>query len=246
MAPAAARPAAMTRGGRALRSQSPGENAEQGRGQRRRRAQDALGIVDAGRLPDVRPEERSIEVGGQVAFLAQVARAIAGNRNDRHRDPVAQQEGGGDRRVHSPARHQVEQGREKVAHGDPLQHTGDSQCPPLKPREPVEHDPEGENDGGPPEHPDHHPSPPGLGRPGLEGQRDRHPDDEQEKGEDHVGRGPAMPVGVQKRRIDGAPGAGVVHDHHPGHGETAEGIEGNEPRHPPTVHQCRPANECAP
>ena len=54
-------------------------------------------------------------------------------------------------------------------------------------------------------------------------------DDEQEEREDQVGRRAAVPVGVPERRIDRPPGAGIVDEHHPRHGEPAEHVEREKP-----------------
>jgi hypothetical protein len=57
-------------------------------------------------------------------------------------------------------------------------------------------------------------------------ERDRHgdTDDEQEEREDQIGGRPAVPLGVQKRRVDVGPAAGVVDEDHPGDGCPAKGI----------------------
>src|SRR6185437_4166772 len=57
----------------------------------------------------------------------------------------------------------------------------------------------------------------------------RNADDEQEVREDQVGGRPPVPVGVLQRRIDRAPGAGVVDEQHSGDGETAKDIEREQP-----------------
>ena len=67
---------------------------------------------------------------------------------------------------------------------------------------------------------------PGRGiQPLRQGEGDRDPDDEQEEREDQVGGGPAVPLGVLERGIDGLPGARVVHQDHPGDREAAEDVQ---------------------
>ena len=41
-------------------------------------------------------------------------------------------------------------------------------------------------------------------------ERDRDPDDEEKEWKDQIGRGPAVPLGVQQRRVDGVPVAGLL------------------------------------
>src|SRR6266850_1671175 len=69
---------------------------------------------------------------------------------------------------------------------------------------------------------------PGPLEPRTEGEGHRDADDEDEEREHHVGRGPAVPGGVAKRRIDGGPGARVVDEHHSGDREAPQRVERDE------------------
>jgi hypothetical protein len=58
-----------------------------------------------------------------------------------------------------------------------------------------------------------------------EADRHGHAADEHEEREHPVGEGPAMPLGMQQRRVDMAPIAGVVDQQHGHDREAAEGVE---------------------
>ena len=62
-----------------------------------------------------------------------------------------------------------------------------------------------------------------------EGERHRHADDEEKEGEDRVRVGPAVPLGMEKRRIDGRPAPRVVDEDHAGDGRAPEDVDRLEP-----------------
>jgi hypothetical protein len=61
-----------------------------------------------------------------------------------------------------------------------------------------------------------------------EGQRDRHPDDEQKERKNQVRRRASMPCGVTKRREDMTPTGGIIDQDHRRHGQTPKSVEGNK------------------
>ena len=63
----------------------------------------------------------------------------------------------------------------------------------------------------------------------LVAERDRDTDDEQEEREDQIGWCPAVPLGVQQRRIDRSPVARVVDDDHAGHRQAAKDVQRSQP-----------------
>jgi hypothetical protein len=81
---------------RPARSSPPaGEHSEQRGADGGHGAEDTLRVMGAAGLPDMRPKHRSIDPGGQVTCLAEIARPEAWHRNEGERRPVA---GRGDRR----------------------------------------------------------------------------------------------------------------------------------------------------
>jgi hypothetical protein len=64
--------------------------------------------------------------------------------------------------------------------------------------------------------------------PRVQRQVGRDANDEEEEGKDQIGRSPTVPGGVFERRIDRAPGAGIIHEEHAGDGQTAKHVEGEK------------------
>jgi len=64
--------------------------------------------------------------------------------------------------------------------------------------------------------------------PFAERQRDGDADDPNERRKNDVGWGPAVPVRVLQRRVHGIAGSRGVDEHHEGHCDASENIEGGE------------------
>ena len=194
------------------------------------------GSIDLGLRPEMRrAQQRAVDVGGEIPRLAEIARAVAGHRHQRHQAPVAEQQHRGGRRLTPPAGGQVDQRGGEIAERDALEHARDAQRRPVEPRKAVEHDAQREDHRRAAQHAHEHGPAHPASRAWAQGQGNRGAHDEQEEGEDEIGGRPAMPVGVAQRRIDGAPGARIVHQHHGRHRDPAQGVEREEPRHLSTV-----------
>ena len=176
-------------------------------------------------------------------------RPAPGHGEQRHREPVAEEQRRQDHHLLLERRAQGEQRAGGVGEGDALQHAGDADVEQpvhhpveqarvgdagdLSPRiegEEVEQQPEEEDEPGAAQHLVHDRAVVVAAGPTC-GEREvrRDADDEEEEGEDQVGRRPPVPGGVLERRVDVPPAAGVVDEQHRGDGHAAEDVERAEP-----------------
>ena len=179
-------------------------------------------------------EQGAVEVGTPEAFEAVGVGGVTGHGGD---DPVAEQEQGSEVKRAAHLKKVDDEGRGGIGQRDPLQYPEypqvverfTHQLPifPFYEGEPVEEQSYQEDEGAAFEDL--------ADRGGLrhffhfgqyEGDGVTH--GEEEKGKDQVGGGAAVPASVFKRREDGTPGTGVIHEDHKGHGGAAEDVEGIE------------------
>ena len=167
-------------------------------------------------------------------------RAGAGNRHERHHDPVADEQRGDDGDLLSSRRAQRKQCGGDVRDSDPLQHAREAEVlrapgnalkkgrignaghlsPPEK-RKRIEQQTDQHDQQPAADDPAHHL----LGRPLAQRQMRRDADDEQEERKDQIGRRPPVPRRVLERRIDRAPASRIVDEQHPGDGHAAKNVE---------------------
>ena len=171
-------------------------------------------------------EERSIEPGSQVAGRREVAGGAARDRHEGQQSPVAHDQ-------HACSREDDAQTDRIRPCGDRSKHEGGDEVAEGQTRQHAHHAHRCEVKGGVQRQAkanrvqqcsaagDH-----GERSSAAIRQDDRDAHDEDEEREDEVGRRPPVPVGVQERRVDVAPVAGCVHDHHGRHRHATEHVYG--------------------
>jgi hypothetical protein len=165
---------------------------------------------------------------------------VARHGNQRQRRPIGQQHQAHHEDLQPRRAGEHQQDGEQVGQADALQHAHDPERAEVQGRVvdgPLQHRGRGVEDeaqGEQHRHPADQPLVEGasvLGR-GLavarQGEGDRGADDEEEGGEDLIGRREAVPFGVAQGGVDVAPASRVVDQDHAGDGETPEAVQGGE------------------
>ena len=167
-----------------------------------------------------------VHIVRDVALHVQIAGAVAGHRHQHHDQPVRREQPDDPRDLPAQRSSQIDRRGDRIADGDPLQHPQKPQGVQVEFRKTVEEQPERIQDRRPPQDLEEELR---TGRARChtlrQRQRHRHPDDPQKRRKDHIGDGPAVPLGMVQRTIRVAPVAGRVHDHHQGDGRAAKGVE---------------------
>ena len=213
------------------------QQADQRRSQCWDCAKQALGI--AGAFVQMRcGEDLPVEPRDQVAVVVEQGnvasgKAVAGDGNKAHQQPIADQRGDEQRHLVFPTRtYQIERRDDEVADGDSRQHSVKAHGVQIEEREAVDHQPE--------QIEDDRPARPCAGRStafdapcamracGREDRRDANQKEEGRK--DQVGGREAVPGGVLHRPVCLLAVAIVVDHDHEADGEPAQHIERNHPR----------------
>ncbi len=216
------------------------QHAEEGGAEGGQVAEQAFGIA-GGFVQHAWGEDVAVDEGYEVLILVEEGdvadgEAGAGDGDPAHQDPVGDQGDYDDGEFGLPAAvPEVEEAGDEVADRDALQDAVDAPARWVDVREGLEEaaeivndDAEGEEGGGAADGlPGELGAGDAAGKAGFEGEDDRGSDDKEESGEDEVGGGEAVPVGVL-HEPPGVVGAIVVDHDHEGDGEAAEDVEGDE------------------
>ena len=185
-------------------------------------------------LPGVLAQDLAIDVRREVSLEVVMACPVAGHRDERHQAPVGEQENDDSGQGAALSAEKEHEGRNQEAHRDALEDARDAHVRAVEKRDrkSVDAEADREDDGGAAQRVENEPAPAGgFCRAAAEGKRHRHADDEEKERKDRVRVGPAVPLGVQERRVGVVPGAGVVDDDHAGDRQAAEDVESKKTFH---------------
>ncbi len=177
-------------------------------------------------------QERPVHPRRQAALHRQVAWGKTRRRNSLHDDPVKQQQGHRDNRLRTQPRLEVDDRCEEITERDPLQHAGDTQlrqCHPLI-RNRIQDQADDKDQRRSSQDFKIEVMQAASARDSLlKCQWNGHADDEDEEGEDQIGRSPTIPFGMLQRRIDGVPTARIVDQNHAGDRQSAKDVQRKQP-----------------
>jgi len=194
-------------------------------------AEQAFGV--AGALVEVRGGEYlAVKPGGEVRVLVEEwdlvgGDAVAGDRDEAHEDPIAEETGDGEDELVLPRRAvEIEDGHDEIADGDARKDSVKAHGVEMEEGEAVdEQAEEKEGDGSANGVEEKRGFAVAFGETRLRGEDGGDADEEEEGGEDEVGGGEAVPVGVLHGPV-GVVASTVVVDHdHEADGEAAEDVD---------------------